>query len=65
MNQSRKKALEALRGLADEALRSRFASTKAPKAPPPEPKQDEELSPEDSERLAKFYEEETTPAGRA
>lgn len=59
----RKKALEVLHGLADEALRARRK-----KAPPPEVKaepKEEEFSAEDEEQLAKLYESETAGIGRA
>jgi hypothetical protein len=63
---TRKKALEAVRSLADEALRTRFKSMRAPKVEPKaEPKAEPELSDEEQEQLAALYERETSSNGRA
>ena len=65
MDASRKKALEVVKSLADEALRNRW---KAKRTPPPvkvEEKREDELSDEDTEQLAQLYERETANIGRA
>lgn len=61
---TRKKALESVRSLADEALRNRYKAKKTPLPEvKPEAKAEPEFSPEDEEQLTRLYEQEAN--GRA
>jgi hypothetical protein len=66
MSAPRVKALDVVRGLADETLRSRFKAMRAPKQEPiAAPQKEADFSEEDEEQLARLYEEETAANGRA
>ena len=60
---ARKKALEAVRGMADEALIARLRALKTPPPKAAEPKAEEsELSEDETAELLRYYQQDAPPS---